>query len=230
MKMKLPICLVMLSIHNLIVVSGQTCDMLTSGIQRCYASIGIKLPQEDIKSILSVPLDYIDTCGMDYSEFFLCYESIIMMCPDYNSLNPLMMSTRSLRSMMFGICETSETYLAGLKCAEEKSDKFHQYTANCFGLRHFSAAVDAVASKNWTIFCENLNNEISCVETVLNAFECGDGFLEVTKTFLYTAQPLNCMDDSSYWDWVRKYGGNEGSVLRLSWISLMLCFIFNFTL
>lgn len=48
---------------NLIVVSGQTCDMLTSGIQRCYASIGIKLPQEDIKSILSVPLDYIDTCG-----------------------------------------------------------------------------------------------------------------------------------------------------------------------
>lgn len=48
---------------NLIVVSGQTCDMLTSGIQRCYASIGIKLPQEDIKSVMSVPLDYIDTCG-----------------------------------------------------------------------------------------------------------------------------------------------------------------------
>lgn len=227
MKMKLSVCLVLLTLDNLNVVSGQTCDMLTSGIQRCYASIGIKLPQDDIKSIMSVPIDYINTCGVDYSEFFLCYESIIMMCPDYNSLNPLMMSTRSLRSMMFGICENSETYLAGLKCVEEKSDKFHLYMGNCFGLRHFSTAVDAQASQNWTIFCENLNNEISCVETVLNAFECGEEFLRVTKMFLHTIQPANCMKESIYWDWIRKYGGNEGSVLCLSWISLMICLIFN---
>lgn len=62
------------------VISGQddkSCEMLTSGIQRCYASIGIKLPQENIQSIMSVPLDYTEICWYSFP-----YKS--MTCPKYN--------------------------------------------------------------------------------------------------------------------------------------------------
>ncbi|XP_062605552.1 uncharacterized protein LOC134267343, partial [Saccostrea cucullata] len=211
------------SMHNVLAQNEQnTCEMLTSGIQRCYAIIGIKLPAENIKSIMSVPLDYLDTCEMNLEQFFVCYESIILMCPNYLDANPLMMSKRSLQSVMFGLCENKEIYLQGLECAEKKSNKFHLYMQNCFGLRHFGNAVDARAARNWTGFCGSIATEFSCAETILKAFECGEDFLRVSMQFLHAIQPTVCMDNSIYWDWVRRFGGNGVSTLYSSSLLLVL--------
>ncbi|XP_056009296.1 uncharacterized protein LOC125679762 [Ostrea edulis] len=204
------------------------CDMLTSGIQRCYATIGIKLPQENIQSIMSIANDYIKTCGINLDQFFVCYESVVLMCPNYRPINPLMISQRSLKSMMTGICENKEIYETGLECAEKKSDKFHLYMQNCYGLNHFGRAAEAQAKGNWTGFCRGLAVEFSCVEAILNAFDCGDDFLKVTNQFLHSIQPPICMDNSIGWEWVRRYGGNEGSTVHFYSSSLIisaLCFL-----
>lgn len=70
--------------------------------------------------------------------------------------------------------------------------------------------------------------EFSCVEAILNAFDCGDDFLKVTNQFLHSIQPPICMDNSIGWEWVRRYGGNEGSTVHFYSSSLIisaLCFL-----
>ena len=71
----------------------------------------------------------------------------------------------------------------------------------------------------------NLEKEVSCVETILNAFDCGEDFLQVTKNFLYSIQPQTCMDDSTNWDWIRKYGLSKGSKMVPSLFTLLLVVI-----
>lgn len=63
------------------------------------------------------------------------------------------LSHKILLKFSIQTCILFAVYEAGLECAEKKSDKFHLYMQNCYGLNHFGRAAEAQAKGNWTGFC-----------------------------------------------------------------------------
>ncbi|KAK3101820.1 hypothetical protein FSP39_006596, partial [Pinctada imbricata] len=205
------------------------CSMMISGIHRCYDMIDMKIPQTNLESFLSVPLDYIQSCGtFKQEEFLTCYSGLLDLCTEYQIVNPLMMDLLSIKSMMYGMCDNKNAYLRGLECGTNKSATFHGYLRNCFNNKYLALATDSVESGNWTGFCLNVDANYRCLQLIIKAFGCEKGFINIVREFVYSVQPRQCRDArNNAYRWLFVYGGWSSSEKTTPFLSLLLCSLYS---